>query len=752
LSATAVGPVDFSLHTLGWKAFEDLCVIVAKEVLGQTVTIFAGTSDRGRDAAFVGTWSRENKESFSGSFAIQCKHTSKDGATLNSNSLEKELAKASELAVNGLCDHYILMTNSSCTAAVEANLAKKFKAVGVQHFTILQKRWICLTIAESPRLRRLVPRIYGLGDLSTIIDERAYRQAKELLSAYKDDLAKFVPTSAYRSAAKALVDHGFVTILGEPASGKSTIARILSVSAADEWGVDCLDGDDPAEIKTHWNPDDPRQLFLFDDCFGSNTFEGPLAHKWNKAFPRFEAALRQGVKFVFTSRDYIYLRAAHDLKPEVRTRFMDSNIMIRVSETTPEEKAMILYNHLRGGDQPKSFKHTVKSFLPRVISERHLLPEVARRFGLKTFTTRLSHDQDGVTRFFKEPQRFLRETMESLAPSEKAALALVFIEGGRLSSPVQESERTDKYLSFFGVNLAQVRGVLESLKGSFLVHGLEKEEYVWRFRHPTMRDAFAELMADSPERMDVYLEGVPVRTMVDEISCGDAGVSNAKLIIPPSRYEKVLDKLQQEKLSYWRISGFLSSRCEPKFLRAYVDSEGFDYITNNLTDLSQFSQEAQQVEILMGSGNLRDDESQKIVAKVKYLAIENLDHRFSEGCYRKLLSDEQYHELCQDLLVAFREGNELHFESLTESLDIDTDAQEHFREFTGTISFLRSVFDLDEDDERLLNTLEWQINDEIESAEERQKARDRTPDDDFDERDVEIEGGVSRDMFDDVDE
>ena len=80
----------------------------------------------------------------------------------------------------------------------------------------------------------LVPRVYGLGDLSQIFDERAYDQAREILSALGDDLAKIVITEAYQHSAKALVEHGFVLLLGEPACGKSTIAAALAVGALDE--------------------------------------------------------------------------------------------------------------------------------------------------------------------------------------------------------------------------------------------------------------------------------------------------------------------------------------------------------------------------------------------------------------------------------------------------------------------------------------------------------------------------------------
>ncbi|ECM9762036.1 hypothetical protein YL54_26055, partial [Salmonella enterica subsp. enterica serovar Typhimurium] len=81
----------------------------------------------------------------------------------------------------------------------------------------------------------MVPRIYGLGDLSQIITNQAFRQAKSVLDSIAPDLACFVPTEAYRRCAHALRDHGFVMLIGEPASGKTMIANLLALSAADEW-------------------------------------------------------------------------------------------------------------------------------------------------------------------------------------------------------------------------------------------------------------------------------------------------------------------------------------------------------------------------------------------------------------------------------------------------------------------------------------------------------------------------------------
>src|SRR5207249_4009281 len=48
--------VSYALHTLGWKAFQDLCASITSEVWGQTVQSFLPSGDAGRDGAFTGEW------------------------------------------------------------------------------------------------------------------------------------------------------------------------------------------------------------------------------------------------------------------------------------------------------------------------------------------------------------------------------------------------------------------------------------------------------------------------------------------------------------------------------------------------------------------------------------------------------------------------------------------------------------------------------------------------------------------------
>src|SRR5579864_3398943 len=245
---------------------------------------------------------------------------------------------------------------------------------------------VCQQIQESKRLRMLVPRIYGLGDLSQILDDRAYKQAKVLLSSLREDLSKVVLTGAYRRAADALNKHGFVLLIGEPAAGKTTIASMLSIGALDQWDASTLKLDSAEKVTEHWNPDEPSQFFWIDDAFGVTQYESFLVHGWNHALPMVRTMLRKDAKIVMTSRDYIYKRARNDLKEGAFPLLRESQVVIDVCDLTLEEKQQILYNHMKLGRQEKPFRTAIKPHLPSIASHSRFIPETARRLADPLFT------------------------------------------------------------------------------------------------------------------------------------------------------------------------------------------------------------------------------------------------------------------------------------------------------------------------------------------------------------------------------
>ncbi len=84
---------DLALHTIGWRAFQDLCSQVCEVVLGRPVEIFREAQDGGQDAVFL--IPSPNGEQPIGT--IQCKHTSHAGKALKVSDLSAEICNVEEL-------------------------------------------------------------------------------------------------------------------------------------------------------------------------------------------------------------------------------------------------------------------------------------------------------------------------------------------------------------------------------------------------------------------------------------------------------------------------------------------------------------------------------------------------------------------------------------------------------------------------------------------------------------------------------
>jgi hypothetical protein len=585
----------FELHRLGWHDFQRLCSTILRECLGQTVQSFLDSNDGGRDGAFVGEWHTQSSESVSGQFVVQCKFSSRPSYTLRLSDVDDEVAKAKRLAQRGLCDSYILMTNSGVSGRFQETFTGRLRDVGVAVVLVYGSDWICQQIRENKRLRMLVPRVYGLGDISEILDERAYKQAGALLASLREDLARVVMTEPYYRAATALQDHGFVLLLGEPASGKTTIASMLAMTALDQWGAMTLKLDQPVQVVDHWNPDltsrEHRQFFWIDDAFGATQYEPPLVHGWNHAFAQVKTMLRGGARIVMTSRDYIYNRARFDLKNSSFPLLAESQVAINVNAMTLDEKRQILYNHIKLGTQPQRFRSAIKPHLEAVASHPRFAPEAARRLGDRAFTKNVRADRDGLIDFVENQREFLVEVLTGLDTDSKAGLALIFMRSGVLESPIRLSSGESDALDRLGSTLGTCAGALAAMTGSLVKHVLTADAVaVWQFKHPTIGDAFAELLLRNPELLGIYVCGAPFRQLLNQVTCGDVGLENA-VRVPRPLFPEVLERLREAHVQPKDARGasglalldyFLAHRCGREFLECYLSTnpEILDRITS----------------------------------------------------------------------------------------------------------------------------------------------------------------------------
>lgn len=752
----------FSLYNLGWHDFQQLCLTITREILGQIVESFLDSRDGGRDGAFTGMWSATGQDNLSGSFVIQCKFTSRINYALRTSDLSDEVEKAKILVGQGLCDSYVLMTNAGLSGPGASKIKALFKGAGVKHVAAFGSTWISQQIRENRRLRMLVPRVYGLGDLSQILDERAYAQARTILESMREDLAKVVVTDAYRKAVDAIDKHSFVLLIGEPASGKTTIASMLAMAALDQWNASTLKLDEPGKIAEHWNPDEPSQFFWLDDAFGVTQYEDFLVRRWNHILPQIRPMIRKGAKIVMTSRDYIYNRARKDLKESAFPLMKESQVVIDVQDLSAVEKRQILYNHLKLGRQPRSFRTEIKPYLEDVASHPRFIPETARRLGDPLFTKDLFIDEYYIRHFVEKREQLLQEVLQGLDTDSKAALALIYMRNGRLESPIQLRPSETQALERLGSNLGGSVAALEALKGSLVLLSHASGEYVWQFKHPTIGDAYAEILVQSPEHLGIYLEGSAPERLVDQVTCGDVDIERA-VVVPKSLFPQMLAKLNEmsqsksyksaslSKFSAKRdLQRFLARRCSKEFLSLYLRHN--PGLLDQVAEPGLFLDTVPEVRLAIRLHEvelLPEEKRKKFVETVSSYALEGEDaDALDDDQIRSLFTDDEFEELVRrvrsELLPQLGDVRRK-WESNHSS---DEPPEEHMQQLLEFFDSLKKQFSHDESaitliDREIQRTSEW-IDENTPEESERAPRK-------FGEVEVSAKPESSRSIFDDID-
>lgn len=746
---------SFDLHRLGWKAFEDLSACILSKVLGQTFQVFSDGADGGRDGAFCGEWRPNNGERLQGNFVVQCKHTSNPTASISGKVISDECEKAAALVNSGLCDVYILITNYSLSAGKVAEIESIFRSSGVDQVRVYGAEWVNKKIMEEPALRRMVPRLYGLGDLTQIITNQAYSQARSVLDGLLPDLKCFVPTEAYRRSAHALAEDRFVLLLGEPASGKTMIANLLAISAADQWNMQTVMLTNPHDFDRLWNPEDPGQFLWVDDAFGATQYDQSRVREWNHRLPKLKAALLGGSRVVFTSRDYIFRAAKWDLKISAFELFEDSRVVINVEELSSIERKMILYNHLKAGSQSKKFLKSIAPHLDAASEVPRFLPEVARRLARPKFTENLRATRLGVVDFFERPMAILEEVIQSVAVSQKAALGLVFVNGGRVKAPVPVDEFNVSFCESMGSAIGEAKAAFMSLDDSFLSSREDGGENYWKFRHPTIGDAFASVISKNPELIDTYLSGVSVERLMVEVTCGNIGLEGVKIVVPESMFPAVIKRLKEYKQRpnwvYFQnpIKSFLATRCSSAFLKLwFADESEMANLVASMYGFGAYDDSFVLLRKLGDAGILPVNVKSHVVNKIKQSAVNQKDLGFLRaGVLGNLMDEDEKMKLYREVVdITLSNVREI-IDEIRADWDRQSEPDDCFYDISKTLRVIEDLGSAEEVEK--VSEFRAEIDEEIQKME-----MDREPSSELEQ--LEAEGAVQsiansgRSVFDDL--
>ena len=716
---------DLALHTIGWRAFQDLCSQVCEVVLGRPVEVFREANDGGQDAVFL----IPSEPDTSPIGTVQCKHTSDAGKALKVADLTAELENVEELVRAGQAHTYIFMTNMSVDAPVAIAARTKLRALGVHKPHIFGRQHIVRVIKSSARLRALVPQVYGLGDLTAIVDERLSEQSRALLESWIPKLRTYVPTKAHRDAVNAITKHGVVLLLGNPSSGKSAIGAIVATIASENPDNTVLALTSPRDFEAGWNPNDPGRFFWIDDAFGSNVLRDDYVQDWASAFSKLRAAVAHGNRFLLTSRKHIYEAARRRLGQRNLPQFADGTAVVDVGELTIDEKTQILYNHVNFGSQSQSWRSSVKPHLEAVAAVPGFLPGIAERMGDPNFTKSLAPRESALVQFMKEPREHLVDTVNALDDHLQAALILVYVHQAGFDPNDHDTSAAQAVTELTGFTLTRIQDCFAELKGSFLKLSGSK----WTFAHPTISDALTEILRQKPHMMAALIRGATIDTILSSFTCEGSSLIRDALVVPTGLDDALVGRLGQtpnELHRNWMLFHFLSYRAsDTVFSKAVRASPEILRRSCWHTDLAGNDPRVATCARAHRLGLLPDDLRSEAADELERAALRNLDASFfGEEDMLALIPPLRLVGLGVGLRTAVLPSLEERIDEIAADADLDEEPESHFEKLLGVLEHVEAI-GVDDDASAMIDDARRQVERSVKALEERKRERDEAAED-----------------------
>lgn len=285
---------------------------------------------------------------------------------------------------------------------------------------------------------------------------------------------------------------------------------------------------------------------------------------------------------------------------------------------------------------------------------------------------------------------------------------------------------------------------------------------VWRFKHPTIGDAFASALARSPELLGIFLLGSTTENLIKQVTCGDVGLERA-VIVPKLLYPQMIARLTEFTASVnyksehlanwdakWALHLFLTRRCSKEFLALYLESN--PELVNQVCRPSlrlNFSSEVKLAVRLNDFALLREGSKKIFVEAVSAYAISGEDvYALDDSGIRRMFTDAEFNSFVARVrsellprLDKVREKEQEGFaavdpadEYMEHLLDIFKALKNKFCDDAGAVEIIEREIDLVED---------WIRNNDHELL-------DRAP------RSLDTAGAIdkphgSRSIFDDID-
>lgn len=469
--------------------FENLSKDLLKKYVELDFTIFA----KGKDGGIDGRYESESEK-----IIFQSKHYLKTGFSGLFNTLKKtELKKVEKLNPT----RYILLTTVELSVAQTDKIFELFKPYIKNKSDIIDLKKIDEILDNNKEILLKYSNLwYSYEVIKEILGDNIYNHYENKLKRLRQNFKIFVWCKQYEEVLKKIDEENIFIISGAPGVGKSTLANMLCVMYLYK-GYEVYDFslekiDEVYKVIRQNSYENKKTLIFLDDFlghvildyFGSNDNGNSLL-----AIIK-EIKNNPNIKLIATSRASI-LNEANEKSEKFREFNLNAKkrkMVIRIDDYSIQEKALILYKHLKRSKLKKDF---LKEFLDnktyvKVINHKNYSPRIIEYIVNEEYTENITGKySDYVLENLSKPINLWGKSFENLSNDLKILFISLCSFRREVSKDIleeayysRENELENK-IGSFGKNL-------KILEGSFFkINNRNKEIYV-DVINPSLRDFF----------------------------------------------------------------------------------------------------------------------------------------------------------------------------------------------------------------------------------------------------------------------
>ncbi|WP_119789573.1 restriction endonuclease [Flavobacterium anhuiense] len=336
---------DYDLTVFSPDEFEEFSRDLLQEKLGIFIESFKTGKDGGIDLRF----GRDK----SSKVIVQAKRYK--SITSLMNNLKKEVPKVQKLDPS----RYMICTTVGLSPHNKETIKELFKAYIKSSEDILGRDDLLNLLSQSRKVEEKYFKLWitSTAILQKVLHSRIYNQSSFELDEIRNQAKIFVQNPSFYKALNILNEHRYIIISGIPGIGKTTLARMLTLSLLSKGYEEFIYLSDNIDDGYAYFKEGSKQIFFFDDFLGKNFFDAISLQNNDDKIVKFINKIKSSPDkvLILATREYILNKAK-----EVYEAFRINNIEIAkctidLSTYSNISKAKILYNHLFHGDIPEAY-------------------------------------------------------------------------------------------------------------------------------------------------------------------------------------------------------------------------------------------------------------------------------------------------------------------------------------------------------------------------------------------------------------